>query len=138
MPTGGVIVARPTPAWTVPAKSQPPPWSPSGGREPTLTETTRLAPQHIVYSIKFAAPPSHARAASEPGAHMLALRKLSAEPGPPALAEVQMPLPAAGEVRIAVTAAGLCGTDFHTLNGEYPSRPPVTLGHEVAGRVDAV
>jgi L-iditol 2-dehydrogenase len=69
---------------------------------------------------------------------MLALRKLSAEPGPPELAEVPIPVPRPGEVRIAVTATGLCGTDFHTLAGEYVSRPPVTLGHEIAGRVDAV
>lgn len=69
---------------------------------------------------------------------MLALRKLSTEPGPPALAEVPMPAAADGQVRIAVTAAGLCGTDIHILDGDYPCRPPVTLGHEIAGVVDAV
>ncbi len=69
---------------------------------------------------------------------MLSLRKLSAEPGPPTLAVVPMPVPGDGEARIAVTAAGLCGTDFHILDGDYPSRPPFTLGHEVAGIVDLV
>ena len=69
---------------------------------------------------------------------MLALRKLSAEAGPLSLAEVPMPVPCGGEARIAVTAAGLCGTDFHILDGDYLSRPPVTLGHEVAGIVDCV
>ena len=69
---------------------------------------------------------------------MLALQKLSAEAGPPSLAEVPMPVPSGGEARVAVTAAGLCGTDFHILDGDYPSRPPVTLGHEVAGIVDCV
>ena len=40
-----------------------------------------------------------------------------------------------GHVVIEVTAAGLCGTDAHIYHDEYPSRPPVILGHEVAGRV---
>jgi L-iditol 2-dehydrogenase len=49
-----------------------------------------------------------------------------------------VPVPGGGEVRIAVKAAGLCGTDLHILHGDYPFRPPVTLGHEVAGFVDSV
>lgn len=69
---------------------------------------------------------------------MLALRKLSARPGPPSLVDIPVPVPGVGEARIAVTAAGLCGTDFHILDGDYQSRPPVTLGHEVAGVVDSV
>ena len=69
---------------------------------------------------------------------MLALRKLSARPGPPSLADIPVPIPGAGEARVAVTAAGLCGTDLHILDGDYPSRAPVTLGHEVAGVVDSV
>ncbi|MBX3030609.1 MAG: alcohol dehydrogenase catalytic domain-containing protein [Chloroflexi bacterium] len=60
--------------------------------------------------------------------------------GAPALelVDVPMPEPGPGQARIAVTGAGLCGTDLHILHGDYSSRPPVTLGHEVAGRVDAV
>lgn len=54
------------------------------------------------------------------------------------LVDVPMPEPGPGQARIAVTGAGLCGTDLHILHGDYSSRPPVTLGHEVAGRVDAV
>jgi L-iditol 2-dehydrogenase len=61
-------------------------------------------------------------------------------PGAPSLvlADVPIPEPGPGQARIAVTGAGLCGTDLHILHGDYSSRPPVTLGHEVAGRVDAV
>lgn len=40
-----------------------------------------------------------------------------------------------GHVVIEVTAAGLCGTDAHIYHDEYPCRPPVILGHEVAGKV---
>lgn len=54
------------------------------------------------------------------------------------LVDVPLPEPGPGQARIAVTGAGLCGTDLHILHGDYGSRPPVTLGHEVAGRVDAV
>ena len=69
---------------------------------------------------------------------MLALRKMEPGPGEPALVEVPVPLPGPGQVRIAVTAAGICGTDLHLLRDEYAFRPPVTMGHEVAGRVDLV
>jgi threonine dehydrogenase-like Zn-dependent dehydrogenase len=34
-----------------------------------------------------------------------------------------------------VVAAGICGTDLHIYDGEYESRPPVTMGHEVSGVV---
>lgn len=54
------------------------------------------------------------------------------------LQDVPVPEPGPGQARIAVTGAGLCGTDLHILHGDYGSRAPVTLGHEVAGRVDAV
>ncbi|MDQ3870999.1 MAG: alcohol dehydrogenase catalytic domain-containing protein [Chloroflexota bacterium] len=69
---------------------------------------------------------------------MQALRKLSPSATSLSLEEVADPEPRPGEVRIAVTAAGTCGTDLHILAGEYSSRPPVTLGHEIAGVVDAV
>lgn len=48
------------------------------------------------------------------------------------------PSPAGGEVVVQVVAAGVCGTDRHILKGEFPSRPPVVLGHEFAGRIVAV
>jgi threonine dehydrogenase-like Zn-dependent dehydrogenase len=48
-----------------------------------------------------------------------------------------LPVPSAGdcEVLIKVGAVGVCGTDTHILDGHYPSVPPVTLGHEVAGTI---
>ena len=48
------------------------------------------------------------------------------------------PAPAAGEVVVRVEAAGVCGTDRHILKGEFPSKPPVVLGHEFAGTVIAL
>lgn len=69
---------------------------------------------------------------------MDALRKLTSGPGEPTLTSVPEPTPGPGQARIAVTATGICGTDLHLLRDEYTFRPPVTMGHEVAGIVDAV
>ncbi|WP_433170266.1 NAD(P)-dependent alcohol dehydrogenase [Actinoallomurus sp. CA-150999] len=68
---------------------------------------------------------------------MRALR-LTAWGEPPALTEVERPVPHGAEVLVRVEAAGLCRSDLHVLEapaGALPYRPPFTLGHEVAGRV---
>lgn len=48
----------------------------------------------------------------------------------------------AGEVRIAVGAGGICGSDLHYYNhggfGAIRIKQPMTLGHEVAGRITEV
>ena len=51
------------------------------------------------------------------------------------LGEVPRPVPGADEVLIAVSATGICGTDLHIQDDEFPSTPPVVMGHEVTGRV---
>lgn len=51
--------------------------------------------------------------------------------------EVAVPDPAPGEVLVRVEACGICGTDRHLLHGTFPSKPPVTLGHEFSGIVVA-
>ncbi len=48
---------------------------------------------------------------------------------------VPVPEPGPGEVLVRVEAAGICGTDRHLFRGEFPSAPPVTLGHEFCGIV---
>ncbi|MDR3590193.1 MAG: zinc-binding dehydrogenase [Negativicutes bacterium] len=52
--------------------------------------------------------------------------------------EVSEPAAAAGELKIKVHAAGICGTDIHIMLDEYPSSYPVILGHEFSGIVEAV
>ena len=54
------------------------------------------------------------------------------------LTECDIPTPGAGDIVIRVEAAGICGTDRHLFKGEFPSAPPVTLGHEFSGIVTAV
>ncbi len=51
------------------------------------------------------------------------------------LLEVEEPTPKPGWVVLAVSGAGICGTDIHILHDEHPYWPPVTLGHEFAGRI---
>lgn len=67
---------------------------------------------------------------------MRAVRLLS--PGELRCVEVAVPEPGPGEVLVKVAAAGICGTDRHLYLGEFPSEPPVTLGHEFAGTIEAV
>ena len=60
------------------------------------------------------------------------------------LTEVNKPLqildleqegPKAGEVRVQVKAAGVCMSDYHIMNGDWPLPLPMVLGHEAAGIV---
>ena len=57
------------------------------------------------------------------------------EPNQAGLQDIPMPVPAADEVLIKVSAAGFCGTDIHTYKGEHPSMYPLVPGHEFSGVV---
>jgi 2-desacetyl-2-hydroxyethyl bacteriochlorophyllide A dehydrogenase len=54
--------------------------------------------------------------------------------------EVDAPAPGPGEVRVAVEACGICGTDLHVaVDGTIPlASTPIILGHEAAGVVAEV
>jgi S-(hydroxymethyl)glutathione dehydrogenase/alcohol dehydrogenase len=43
--------------------------------------------------------------------------------------------PKRGEVRVEVKAAGVCMSDWHIMNGDWPLPLPMVLGHEAAGIV---
>jgi propanol-preferring alcohol dehydrogenase len=52
---------------------------------------------------------------------------------------IAIPIPAAGEVLVAVRAAGICHSDAHYRSGLGSLRQlPITPGHEVAGIVESV
>lgn len=47
----------------------------------------------------------------------------------------------AGDVRVKVSYCGICGSDYHKLQGKQNTRPvtyPVALGHEISGIVSEV
>jgi L-iditol 2-dehydrogenase len=47
--------------------------------------------------------------------------------------------PGAGEVLVGIKAVGICGTDIHIMRGTLPgTRPPMVLGHEIAGQIVSV
>src|SRR6185437_9300703 len=69
------------------------------------------------------------------GATMPALRKLRAEDTHLELVEVPVPQAPPGWAVLDVTYAGICGTDVHITHNQFPSWPPVTLGHEFLGVV---
>lgn len=52
--------------------------------------------------------------------------------------DLQVRDPRAGEVLVAVAAAGLCHSDLSVIDGTIPFPAPVVLGHEGAGVVEAV
>lgn len=52
--------------------------------------------------------------------------------------DLEILAPRQGEVLVRLTAAGLCGTDVHVLDGELPAPLPCVLGHEGAGIVEEV
>lgn len=68
----------------------------------------------------------------------LALGKLDRGPGNLGLRDQEVRSPDPAEVTLHVIAAGICGTDLHIADDEFPSNPPVTMGHEVTGEVAAV
>ncbi len=69
---------------------------------------------------------------------MIGLAKLAPGRENVGLAERPEPELRPGHVVLAVQAAGICGTDLHIIDDEFRSVPPVTMGHEVCGVVEAV
>lgn len=52
--------------------------------------------------------------------------------------EVDVPTPSASEILLRVDCCGICGTDLHAPEWVEVMSPPVILGHEFAGIVQAV
>jgi propanol-preferring alcohol dehydrogenase len=48
-----------------------------------------------------------------------------------------LPVPGAGEIRVRISACGVCRTDLHVVDGELPKMPlPLIPGHEIVGYVE--
>ena len=59
---------------------------------------------------------------------------------PLSIEEVPQPTPGKDEILIAVEACGVCHSDLHLADGDWPPLVPITklpliLGHEIAGRI---
>jgi S-(hydroxymethyl)glutathione dehydrogenase/alcohol dehydrogenase len=60
-------------------------------------------------------------------------------PGEPfEVTEIDLDEPGAGDVVVRMVAVGICGTDLHSVKGEWSRPTPVVLGHEGAGIVEWV
>ena len=47
--------------------------------------------------------------------------------------------PGPGQIRVKVSACGVCRTDLHVVDGELPNpQVPMIPGHEIVGRIDAI
>nr|WP_089220153.1 alcohol dehydrogenase AdhP [Sphingomonas laterariae] len=59
---------------------------------------------------------------------------------PLSLEEVDVPSPGPGEVLVKVVASGVCHTDLHAIDGDWPVKPtlPLIPGHEGVGHVAAI
>ncbi|WP_292279154.1 zinc-dependent alcohol dehydrogenase, partial [Mesorhizobium sp.] len=59
---------------------------------------------------------------------------------PLVIEEVQVPTPGAGQILVKIAATGVCHTDLHAAEGDWPvkPKPPFIPGHEGVGHVVAV
>lgn len=46
--------------------------------------------------------------------------------------------PGPGQVEVEIRASGVCHSDLHVVNGDWPSEQPLVLGHEAAGVVTSI
>ena len=60
------------------------------------------------------------------------------KPNQLSIIEREIPTPSAGEVRVKVKLAGICGSDSHIYRGHNPfAKYPRVIGHEFFGVIDA-
>ncbi|NKY51388.1 zinc-dependent alcohol dehydrogenase family protein [Nocardia vermiculata] len=58
------------------------------------------------------------------------------KPGEYSVQTIPDPTPGPGEVVVQVAAVGICGTDIHIVEGEFPPTPyPIVPGHEFCGEI---
>jgi aryl-alcohol dehydrogenase len=60
------------------------------------------------------------------------------ETAPPAIEDVELEEPRAGEVLVRIVASGICHTDVKVSSTSFMSPKPIVLGHEGAGVVERV
>ncbi len=71
----------------------------------------------------------------ENGSGMRALVKYAQGKGNVAIRDVPIREPDDDELLIRIKYCGICGTDLHIYDDEFPTTPPVVMGHEYCGTV---
>jgi L-iditol 2-dehydrogenase len=66
---------------------------------------------------------------------MIAVVKTAPGPANVELRDMPEPVPAENQVKLEISACGICGTDLHVYHDTFRNFPPVILGHEFVGRV---
>ncbi len=67
------------------------------------------------------------------------LQQYMTEPGRILFREVPVPAVGPDQVLVKIKKIGVCGSDIHVFHGTHPyTSYPVTQGHEVSGRIEAV
>lgn len=67
------------------------------------------------------------------------LQQVMTAPGVIEFRETPRPIAAKGQVLVRIMRIGICGSDIHVYHGKHPfTSYPVTQGHEVSGRIEAV
>jgi propanol-preferring alcohol dehydrogenase len=70
---------------------------------------------------------------------MLLRRIAPIDSAPLELADLPIPEPASGEVRIRVRCCAICRTDLHVIEGDLPqAKMPIVPGHQIVGVVDKI
>ncbi len=68
--------------------------------------------------------------------HAMVLKKLRS---PLEWTELPDREPGLGQIRVKISACGVCRTDLHVVDGELPHpHLPIIPGHEIVGRIDAI
>jgi alcohol dehydrogenase, propanol-preferring len=63
----------------------------------------------------------------------------SADNSPLRLADIPLPEPGSGEVRVRIRCCAVCHTDLHIVEGDLPlPKIPIVPGHQIVGTVDAL
>jgi len=105
-----------------------------------MSINVRLAPLSVFCSWKFHGDArklkfekSHQRI---PVLHAMVLNKIGT---PLRWTELPERKPRPGQIRVRVSACGVCRTDLHVVDGELPNPVlPIIPGHEIVGRIDAL
>src|SRR5262249_17972442 len=73
-------------------------------------------------------------------AHVTATRGLVLDPETheTELRELELADPQGDQVRVRIRATGVCHSDLHMIDGDWPADVALVLGHEGAGVVEAV